>query len=757
MRIVGSTQSNFLCTLLLSFLLVSTVTIGQTWAGKTVAVNGNTGGFYEYLPAGYTDAANNTKNYPLIIFIHGLGELGNGSTDLPKVLNTGLPQYINQGRFPASFTVGGVNHSFIVICPQFIAWPGAADVDAVINYAAQQYRVDASRIYVTGLSMGGGATWDYAGSSATAASKIAAIVPICGASWPDINRAKVMATANLPVWATHNDGDGVVSVSNTNGYVDGINSFNPSIKAQKTIWQSGSHDAWTKTYDPAYKLDGVLNCYEWMLQYSRNGAPAPAPAPPPAPALSVWIDKKTDVVCNGENNGTATVALTGGTAPFTYSWNTNPVQTTSTATNLAPGSYTVTVKDSKNITATAIANIGEPTKLVLSVTAGTISAPGGTTSVSVSATGGNAPYSFSGPTSNVTAGTYTYSVTDAKGCKDSKSITITEPAPVAPAPPAPPAPAPPPVKLQGSFDPIKCHGGTTNVTLAADGGTGPYVFDGKTNDLKAGTYNFGVTDAKGVKASLSLTITEPARLALNIVPGTITKIGGQTNVSLDATGGTAPYSYTGTASDLKAGTYKYSVADANGCSAAGSVELKEPGIKLASFGISTVDTVIRLNWSTSYEYGIEKFEIEKSKEDKVFRSLKQVRSHMTATTNTVLTYNSDDETSIKGSNSYRLYAVTVFGERVLLVERNLFFNDLGNATVKNLVDRLEVNVTSAKEENVYLILYDAAGRIMKRVQETKNSNLFRTTVSMSDIPKGYYILKLMTSSGLQLTKQVVKP
>ena len=130
---------------------------------------------------------------------------------------------------------------------------------------------------------------------------------------------------------------------------------------------------------------------------------------------------------------------------------------------------------------------------------------------------------------------------------------------------------------------------------------------------------------------------------------------------------------------------------------------------------------------------------------------------MTATTNTVLTYNSDDETSIKGSNSYRLYAVTVFGERVLLVERNLFFNDLGNATVKNLVDRLEVNVTSAKEENVYLILYDAAGRIMKRVQETKNSNLFRTTVSMSDIPKGYYILKMMTSSGLQLTKQVVKP
>jgi poly(3-hydroxybutyrate) depolymerase len=749
MRIIGSTQSNFLCILLLSFLLVSTATVSQTWTGKTMAVNGNTGGFYEYLPAGYADPANNTKKYPLIIFIHGLGELGNGGSDLPKVLNTGLPQYINQSKFPASFTVGGVNYSFIVICPQFIAWPGAADVDAVINYAAQQYRVDVSRIYVTGLSMGGGATWDYAGSSATAASKIAAIVPICGASWPDINRAKVMATANLPVWATHNDGDGVVSVSNTNGYVDGINSFNPAIRAQKTIWQSGSHDAWTKTYDPSYKLDGVLNCYEWMLQYSRSGAPAPSPAPAPAPALSVWIDKKTDVICNGEKNGTATIALTGGTAPFTYSWNTNPVQTTSTATNLAPGSYTVTVKDANNVTATAIANIAEPSKLVLNVSAGTIGAAGGTTSVSVSATGGNAPYAFTGPTSNVTAGTYTYSVTDAKGCKDSKTITITEPAPIAPAPPT--------IKLQGSFNPIKCYGGTTNVTLTAEGGTAPYVYDGKTNDLKAGTYSFGVTDANGFKGSLSLTISEPAQLALKIAPGTITKIGGQTNVSLDATGGTAPFSYTGTTSNLKAGTYQYSVADANGCSATGSVELKEPGIKLASFGINTVDTVIRLNWSTSYEYGIEKFEIEKSKEDKVFKSLKQIRSHMTTTTNTVLTYNSDDETAIKGSNSYRLYAVTVFGERVLLVERNLFFNDLGNATVKNLVDRLEVNVTSAKEENVYLILYDGAGRIMKRMQETKSSNLFRTTVSMSDIPKGYYILKLMTSSGLQLTKQVVKP
>jgi hypothetical protein len=239
--------------------------------------------------------------------------------------------------------------------------------------------------------------------------------------------------------------------------------------------------------------------------------------------------------------------------------------------------------------------------------------------------------------------------------------------------------------------------------------------------------------------------------------GTITRIGGAANVALSANGGTAPYTYTGSTSNLKAGNYQYQVSDANGCMATSSVELKEPGIKLASFGLSTVDTVIKLNWSTSYEYGIDRFEIEKSKEDKVFRSLKQVRSHLTATTNTVLTYNSDDESSIMGSNAYRLYAVTIFGERVLLVERNLFFNDVGTAIVKNLTDRLEINVTSAREERVYIILYDAAGRPMKRMQETKNSNLFRMTVPMNDIPKGYYVLRLLTSSGLQVSKQVVKP
>jgi dienelactone hydrolase len=409
-------------------LMVLPVTLwGQSYTAKYVSVGGNSNGHYVYLPAGYNDAANATKKYPVILFIHGIGELGNGTNELYKINNTGLPQLINQGRFPSSFTVNGSQFQFIVVCPQFVYWPGAENINAFYDHILSNYRADASRLYLTGLSMGGGAIWDFAGTSTANSGRVAAILPICGATTPTTEKCKNMAATNLPVWATHNDQDGTVYVGNTHGFVDGINNFNPPIRAQKTIFYVYGHDAWTKTYDPGYKLTGTLNAYEWMLQYSRNGAYQP---PPPTPApLSVWIDNKTDVTCKSWNNGTATAALSGGVYPYSYSWNTNPVQTGSKATNLPPGTYTVTVKDAAGTTATASTTIYEPQALVLTVTPGTITNNGGTTNVTLSATGGTAPYTFTGPTTNVKAGTYTYEVKDSRGCTSTKTITITEPAP----------------------------------------------------------------------------------------------------------------------------------------------------------------------------------------------------------------------------------------------------------------------------------------------------------------------------------------
>jgi endoglucanase len=241
----------------------------------------NSKGFYEYLPENYYSES---QSYPLLIFIHGVGELGNGGSDLYLVSQVGTPKLISQGRFPTSFSAGGQSYKFIVISPQFVSWPSSPDIQGVIDYAVRRYRVNTSKIYLTGLSMGGGASWEYAGYSSEYANRIAALVPVCGASSPDSRRAGVMAAANLPIWATHNVGDPTVPSYLTADYANLINSLNPNPRVKTTIFQNAFwHDAWTTTYDPNYRENG-MNVYEWMLQYSRGNSPEPTnPAPAPAP------------------------------------------------------------------------------------------------------------------------------------------------------------------------------------------------------------------------------------------------------------------------------------------------------------------------------------------------------------------------------------------------------------------------------------------------------------------------------------------
>ncbi len=254
--------------LLLSFLLISGYCQVQTPKyGVSMTVNSN--GFYEYLPSGY-DAG--SAKYPLLIFVHGLGEIGDGSqAQLSKVLANGTPKQISQGIFPQSFTAKGQSYKFIVLSPQFTIWPFPYDINNIINYAIRNYRVDTSRIYLTGLSMGGGVVWEYPGEDLSYANRIAAIVPISGAAWPANFRCENIATGNVAVWATHNDQDPQVPSSYTVDFVNNIDNQPdpPNPLAKKTIFSSTTHDAWTATYDLNFKENGV-NIYEWMLQYSRN-------------------------------------------------------------------------------------------------------------------------------------------------------------------------------------------------------------------------------------------------------------------------------------------------------------------------------------------------------------------------------------------------------------------------------------------------------------------------------------------------------
>lgn len=228
-------------------------------------VNSNIGGYLEALPAHYSDHPK--KRFPLIIFLNGSGSLGDGSkSSLGVEDNIAIPHLIQKGKFPANFTVNNFTYQFIVLTPQFKNWPQPNDVNDMINYAIKTYRIDTTRIYVCGLSMGGGTSWDY---SSDYGKRIAAVVPICGASSPTTQNADYIAKDQLPVWAFHNNGDPTVPCSYTTTWVKDINSDNPVIKAKMTIFQNNVHDAWSTATNPNYTENG-LNIYEWMLTYKRN-------------------------------------------------------------------------------------------------------------------------------------------------------------------------------------------------------------------------------------------------------------------------------------------------------------------------------------------------------------------------------------------------------------------------------------------------------------------------------------------------------
>jgi hypothetical protein len=258
-------------------ILFTNYSFAQTFTPRYVSITSNTHGFYEYLPAGYSSGS---ATYPLMITLAGTGETGNGVSDLPAMLHNGPPQLISEGKFPSSFTVGGKTFSFIILSPQFESQAQASDMDAVIAYAKAHYRVDVSRIYMTGLSLGGNTVWNYvSGADGVAASELAAIVPIAGGEIFEWYGPKVIADANLPVFAAANLNDPTIPSRYTIANVDSINVQVPHINptALDTIYNASGHEGWTTTYDPTIPMHNGLNIYQWMLQYSRGGISNPLP------------------------------------------------------------------------------------------------------------------------------------------------------------------------------------------------------------------------------------------------------------------------------------------------------------------------------------------------------------------------------------------------------------------------------------------------------------------------------------------------
>lgn len=231
--------------------LTTTLAVRQPATSLQSTAAGAAVGYYAYLPEDHYLHPND--RFPLLVFLHGSGEKGNGTTELARVLVHGPPKLIKNGRdFP-----------FIVISPQLPSnqggWPTGL-VDELINKAIADYHVDTTRMYVTGLSLGGYGTWAYAVAKP---GRLAAVVPIAGGG----STGQACTMKNVPAWAFHGDADGTVNVSGSVNMVNAINACAPApaVAARMTIYPGVGHDSWGRTYDGTAGHD----IYTWMLQHRR--------------------------------------------------------------------------------------------------------------------------------------------------------------------------------------------------------------------------------------------------------------------------------------------------------------------------------------------------------------------------------------------------------------------------------------------------------------------------------------------------------
>ena len=237
---------------------------------------------------------------------------------------------------------------------------------------------------------------------------------------------------------------------------------------------------------------------------------------------------------------------------------------------LAPFTSKILIKDTGSVVAPLVANIS----------ATSIKCFGGSSTISVSATGGYSPYTGTG-TFSVNAGTYNYTVKDAIGTTKIVSITIAQPAS--------------PLQAAATAGTISIAGGTTTVSVSALGGTAPYVGTG-TFTVTAGTYSYTITDANNCTSLATIIVAQPTVLVATASANAIACFGGNTNVTVSATGGLAPYTGVGSFNVI-AGTYTYTVRDANNATATTNITVTQPGSALIA--AATAGTINVNGGSTS--------------------------------------------------------------------------------------------------------------------------------------------------------------
>ncbi len=354
--------------------------------------------------------------------------------------------------------------------------------------------------------------------------------------------------------------------------------------------------AWTSTGGTSSVSNPLPGGNYTITATDQNGCVISSPVTiTVTPGGTAAITGSTNITCNGMNNGSMTAGMTiGGAAPLNYSWNTVPTQTTSTATNLAPGTYTCTITDFYGCIAKASGTISQPPVLGAIMNSQNVKCFGTSTgTVSAAGTGGTpgTGYTYLWPALSSTLATvnnvpvpasgttYTCIITDANGCSITQSISISQPNAIT---------------LTSTVTTANCNQANGSATVTAAGGTPAYSYTWSTSPVitnsivsgqLAGTYSITVQDANGCIEYLSATIPNAAGPTVTVTAHTdVNCFGGNDgSATVSASGGVGTYTYswsnganTPTATNLTATLYTVSVTDGAGCVASTSVSIIEP-------------------------------------------------------------------------------------------------------------------------------------------------------------------------------------
>lgn len=190
------------------------------------------------------------KRRPLLLFLHGLGECGDHELERVKI------------HGPAKLVDSRPDFPFVLVTPQCPPPKGAMkDVPQawkpdqliqLVDHVIANLRIDSTRIYVTGLSMGGYGTWRLV---AAYPKRFAAAVPICGGGEP---QAMAAALRRVPIWAFHGARDNVVPLARSQEMVDAVRRAGGRV--QFTVYPEAGHDSWTATYNNP-------EVYDWLLSH----------------------------------------------------------------------------------------------------------------------------------------------------------------------------------------------------------------------------------------------------------------------------------------------------------------------------------------------------------------------------------------------------------------------------------------------------------------------------------------------------------